>query len=202
MKLIVVSNPDVIANEDDIINSLFDEGLELFHLRKPTYDKKNLITLLNKINSKHHSKIVLHQHHTLTEQFEINRIHFTESERLKTASDDLKKIKEKYFTLSTSIHSLRDYQLLSDSFSYTFFGPVFESISKHGYKPQSDKIASLAEIKDRKIKIIAIGGITADKIEKTEQASFDGVALLGSIWSDTKNAIKSFNECCRSVSMY
>ena len=77
MKLIVVSNSDVIANEDDIINSLFDEGLELFHLRKPTYDKKNLITLLNKINSKYHSKIVLHQHHTLTEQFEINRIHIS-----------------------------------------------------------------------------------------------------------------------------
>lgn len=201
MKLIVVSNPDATANEDEIVNSLFDEGLKLFHLRKPDYNKKDLITLLNKINSKHHSKIALHQHHTLTEQFEINRIHFTESERLKTTSDDLRKLKEECFTLSTSIHSLRDYQLLSDSFSYTFFGPVFESISKQGYKPQSDKMVPLAEIKDRKIKIIAIGGITVDMIEKTEQASFDGVALHGAIWSDTKNAIKTFNECCRSVNM-
>ena len=201
MKSIVVSNPDAMANEDEIVNSLFDEGLELFHLRKPTYDKKDIIALLNKINSKHHSKIALHQHHALAEQFEINRIHFTESERLKTTREDLRKLKEKCFTLSTSIHSLHDYQLLSDSFSYTFFGPVFESISKHGYKPLSNKMVSLAEIKNRKIKIIAIGGITADKIDKIEQANFDGVALLGAIWSDTKNAIKTFNECCRSVNM-
>ena len=33
--LIVISNPTPIAHEAKYINALFDEGLELLHIRKP-----------------------------------------------------------------------------------------------------------------------------------------------------------------------
>lgn len=201
MKTVIVSNPNPVKNEADTANALFDEGLQLFHLRKPDYSEKELIEYLKKINSKHHSKIVLHEHHSLAETFGINRIHFSESERLKTTEVDFKKKKKMHFILSTSIHCLSNHELLPDSFSYTFFGPVFESISKKGYKPKSNKLVQLSKNKNRKIKIIAIGGITPDKIVKIEEANFDGVALLGAIWTDTKNAIKNFKECNQSVIM-
>lgn len=201
MKLILVSNPDAIANENEIVNQLFDEGLEIFHLRKPTYEKKDIIDFLSKIKSKYHSKITLHQHHTLTEQFEINRIHYTEKDRLKANTIELKKLKDKNFTISTSIHFLNDHESLSESFSYTFFGPLFESISKQGYKPKSNQIVQLSKNENRPIKIIAIGGITSNKIERAKQFNFDGVALLGTIWNKPENAIKNFRECLRIVNM-
>ena len=35
MKLIILTPPDFFVEEDKIINSLFEEGLDLLHLRKP-----------------------------------------------------------------------------------------------------------------------------------------------------------------------
>lgn len=198
MKIIIVSNPDAVENEATIINALFDEGLELFHLRKPGLLEKELIELIEKINAKHHSKIVLHQHHQLTERFKINRIHFPESARLILNEEELEKVKSKGFTLSTSIHDLSDLNLLSKTFDYTFYGPVFESISKPGYKPKTKELVLLD---NRKIKIIAIGGITPERINALEKLNFDGVAFLGAIWENSKNAINIFKECSQNVNM-
>lgn len=198
MKIIIVSNPSVVKDEANIINALFNEGLELFHLRKPDYSENELIELIEKINAKHHSKIVLHQHHQLTEQFKINRIHFPESVRLKLTEDELVNFKSKGFTLSTSMHELSEVNLLSEVFDYAFYGPVFESISKPGYKPKTKELV----LPDNKtVKIIAIGGITPDKISELEKFKFDGAALLGAIWKDTNNAINIFKECNQSATM-
>ncbi|HIS10066.1 MAG TPA: thiamine phosphate synthase, partial [Candidatus Avibacteroides excrementipullorum] len=35
MKFILFTRPDFFAGEEDIINTLFENGLELLHLRKP-----------------------------------------------------------------------------------------------------------------------------------------------------------------------
>ena len=198
MKIIIVSNPGAVENEATIINALFDEGLELFHLRKSDYLETELIELIEKINAKYYSKIVLHQHHQLAKRFKINRIHFPESTRLKSKEEKLVNLKSKGFTLSTSIHELSELNLLSEAFDYAFYGPVFESISKHGYKPKTKEIV-LPDHK--KIKIVAIGGITPDKISELETLNFDGAALLGSIWEDPKNAINIFKECSQNVNM-
>jgi thiamine-phosphate pyrophosphorylase len=202
MQLLVVSHPRMIANEAEVINALFDEGLELFHLRKPTASENELTELLQNINAGNYSKIAIHQHHLMAENFGIKRIHFSEANRLGTTEEKLKKWKAEKYVLSTSIHSINDHRSLSDNFSYTFLGPVFESISKPEYKPASAELIQLEEDKNRKIKIIAIGGITAEKIKMTEQANFDGAALLGTIWNDSINAIKNFKKCLQNVNMY
>ena len=202
MQLIVISHPDIITNEADTINALFDEGLEVFHLRKPTASENELRDLLRKINKKNYSGIAIHQDHSMAKTVGINRIHFSETNRLTTTEEELKKWKTENYILSTSIHSIDDHESLSDNFSYTFLGPVFESISKPGYKPRSEELIQLKKEENRRVKIIAIGGITGDKIEKVEQANFDGVALLGTIWNDTANAIKVFRKCQQNVNMY
>ncbi len=197
MKIIVVSNPNVVEGEADVINALFNEGLELFHLRKPDYSENELIELIEKINAAYHSKIALHQQHQLAERFKINRIHFPESERLKLKEEELVNLKSKGFTLSTSIHELTELNLLSEAFEYSFYGPVFESISKKGYQPKTE----IQVPKNKKIKLIAIGGITPNKIKEVKELNFDGAALLGSIWGDTKKAIDTFRECSKNVNM-
>lgn len=198
MKIIIVSNPDAVENEASIVNTLFEEGLELFHLRKPNYSETELIYLIEKINAKHHSKIVLHQQHQLAERFKINRIHFPESERLKLKEEELVNLKSKAFMLSTSIHELSEVNLLSDAFDYAFYGPVFDSISKPGYKP---KTKGFVLPDNKKVKLIAIGGITPIRISELEKLNFDGVALLGVIWADSKNTINIFRECNQNAIM-
>jgi thiamine-phosphate pyrophosphorylase len=201
MKLIVISYADTIANEAEIINALFDEGLELFHLRKPNFSEREQIDLLKKIKKEYHSRIAIHQHYSIAEKFGIKRIHFSENDRLTATEEELKELKKNIFIFSTSIHSIGDYEKLSDTFSYTFLGPVFESISKPGYKPQSEEIIKLKENKNRGIKIIAIGGISITTIEKVKQSNFDGAAMLGVIWNDTTNAIECFKKCRKNANM-
>ncbi len=200
MIIFLITYPNTIINEAKIINELFNEGLAVLHLRKPNYTIEETERLVNAIDEKYHSKIAMHQHHSIAEKYGINRMHFSESNRLTATEQELKKLKEKKNILSTSIHSINDLELLSDNFTYTFLGPVFESVSKPGYKALTEEI-KIIKNKSRATKVIAIGGITTEKIESIKQANFDGAALLGVIWKDTTNAIEVFKACQKSAIM-
>ena len=47
--LVVISNPTAIANEASIINTLFDEGLRILHLRKPGIAPDEMSALIEQI---------------------------------------------------------------------------------------------------------------------------------------------------------
>ena len=93
--------------------------------------------------------------------------------------------------LSTSIHQVDEYQALPVVFEYTFFGPVFDSISKPGYisKLSGDFIFPY---KVGHPKVVAIGGIDATNIHKVKQMHFSGAAVLGTIWLKLENSIIQF----------
>ena len=181
--LIVISSPTPITNEASLINQLFDEGLSVCHLRKPESSSQELVLLLPEIIPIHYSKIALHSHHYMAKSFGINRLHYTEASRKQLSDTDFS---EKENTLSTSVHSISDYENLSNYFEYTFLSPVFDSISKPGYHAQSFDLS-----KKNETKLIALGGIDETNCMKAFEMGFDGVALLGSIWS-SENKVKTF----------
>lgn len=191
MSLCIISNPTTVSNESLIINNLFSNGLEIFHLRKPNDSIDEVAKLLAGIDAKFHHKVSLHQHHNLSEQFEITRFHFTEDKRKKTGLAELEKYCSDGKILSTSIHSMDDYKKLSFCFDYCFFGPVFNSISKKESKSIIKNDFTIGE--QTKTKIIALGGINKDSISAVKKMGFNGVALLGSIWQSEK-PVEAFNQ--------
>lgn len=184
--LIVISNPTFIKNEASLVNQLFDEGLEVFHLRKPESSKNELLFLLQEINSKHYSKIALHGHHDVAQKFGITRLHYTEGIRKQLNFEQLSGSENIY---STSVHALDEYKNLSAHFSYTFISPLFDSISKPGYQAQSFDLSSIN--KKKETKLIALGGINVVNYSKAYEMGFDGIALLGAIWN-SEDVIKTF----------
>ena len=192
MKLIVVSNPKEIPEEHVLINGLFASGVETFHLRKPSYSKKQLINLVLQIDPQYRDKLVLHDHHSLAGDIGTIKIHFSEEKRLFTTGQELKQWRAKKFTMSTSIHRMKDYQSLFHYYDYAFFGPVFKSISKPGYGPATDLLPLLPPPEHRPIKLIAIGGITPENLSIVKQAGFDGAAMLGAIWRDPSKAAEIY----------
>jgi thiamine-phosphate pyrophosphorylase len=192
MKVIVISNPTVIQNEANLINDLFNEGLSCFHLRKPNASEAEIEILLNQIEAQFHSKIALHQHHQLASKFEIKRLHYPEHQRKQTTIVQLKNQKENGFILSTSIHQIEAINQIP-LFDYTFYGPVFNSISKKDYQ---SVIASNFKSEKRitNPKIIALGGVTDQNIHQIETMNFAGFAVLGFIWSEPKNAVHQFKK--------
>lgn len=191
MSLYIITDPAAVAKESLVINSLFTNGLEILHLRKPGSSIDEVAELLTNIDAKFHHRISLHQHHKLSEQFEITRFHLTEESRKKTGVSELEKYRSDGKVLSTSIHSLDEYKKLSPCFDYCFFGPVFNSISKKEYGSIVNNDLVLEE--QTRTKIIALGGINNDSIPAVKKMGFSGIALLGSIWQ-SEDPVEKFNQ--------
>ncbi|MCD6018870.1 MAG: thiamine monophosphate synthase [Bacteroidetes bacterium] len=191
--VIVISSPTPVTKEASLINQLFDEGLPVFHLRKPDSSSQELVLLLQEIDSIHHSKIALHSHHYLAKSFGINRLHYTEASRKQLTHVDFS---ENENTLSTSVHSVEDFTNLSEHFSYAFLSPVFNSISKPDYEAKPFDLSELS--KNKTTKLIALGGIDETNCGKAYEMGFDGIALLGAIWNseDKINAFKNILSQC------
>lgn len=189
--LVVISNPTAIDDEATIINALFDEGLELLHVRKPDAGVDELRALMETIHSIYHPKIALHQHHKIALDYGIKRLHFTEAKRKEMSKEALAQLKVNKNTLSTSIHQLEAYNTLPISFDYVFFGPVFNSISKPGYT-SSLKNDFVFPVKNNHPKVIAIGGVDATNIHQTMNMKFNGTAVLGAIWQKPSESIQQF----------
>jgi len=83
-----------------------------------------------------------------------------------------------------SCHSYDEVNSIDEKETYCFLSPVFDSISKAGYKTNFDK-QELKEFlkKDRAIKVIALGGLTEANYAEVLALGFDGGAFLGSVWS-------------------
>ena len=200
MKLLAISNPDFIPDEAVLINSLFREGLVCLHIRKPGSSKDDFAYLLSQIEPDFLDRIAVHQYHNLAKEFGIKRLHFTEKDRKMTDPEIFRTYKNSNLILSTSIHKLAEVDNLSQDFSYTFFGPVFDSISKTGYKSMlPDDFYIRSEIK--KIPIIGLGGISNKNLEKVCAMNFDGAAVLGTLWNEPENVIVKFRELWNEVNV-
>ena len=80
---------------------------------------------------------------------------------------------------------------MSSAFDYTFFGPVFNSISKQGYA-SSLKNDFVFPAKQNHPKVIAIGGIDITNIQQAIDMQFNGAAALGTIWQKPEESIHQF----------
>jgi thiamine-phosphate pyrophosphorylase len=198
--MIVITNPSAIANEISIIDSLFEEGLSLLHIRKPDFSEFEMAKYIHQIKLEFRSKVVLHSQHQLADDFGINRIHFSEKER-KYNPDFPARFSKPCRYKSTSTHSIEDFNSLESGFDYAFLSPVFTSISKEDYHPKVNLFEALKSRTNFNTKVIALGGIKADNIEEVFQKGFDDVALLGTIWNND-DPIKNLKLCQKIVLSY
>ena len=190
--LVVISQPHTVPEEAEIINGLFDAGMELFHLRRPGETKEKLEALLKKINDRYYPRIVLHQQHELGSKFNINRMHFTEVYRLRQSEESLRQLVEEGQILSTSVHLPGDLHALLPVYSYSFLGPLFGSISKPGYTGRIPPGYSLLP-GEHKVRPVALGGIDESNIGLVRAKNFTAAALLGAVWLRA-NPLDSFRK--------
>ena len=71
MKLILITRPTYFVEEDKIITTLFDEGLDYLHLRKPDTAPVYAERLLTLIPEKYRKRIVVHGHFYLKEEYNL-----------------------------------------------------------------------------------------------------------------------------------
>lgn len=196
--MIVIPNPTAIANEIQIIHSLFEEGLELLHVRKPEFSAIEIQEFVEAIGLEYAHKMVLHSQLQIAEKLGIKRIHFTEKHRKIITKQQLETYKAKGYYLSSSTHCIEEFNALAAEFDYAFLSPVFESISKPNYASKTNLLTAINNRTNFQTKMIALGGIQASNIETALKAGFDDVALLGTIWN-SENPIQNFKLCQQIV---
>ena len=77
MKLLLLSNPTFFVEEDKILATLFEDGLDMLHLRKPGSEPVYCERLLTLLPSRYHNRIVANDHFYLKEEFGLAGIHIS-----------------------------------------------------------------------------------------------------------------------------
>lgn len=191
--IIIITPEKIVPNETEVINELFQEGLDLLHIRKPFMNLEEMKNFIQKINSEFHHRLVLHSHYDLAESYNISRHHFREIDR---HNELYKSLTDK--TISTSVHDIETFNELSENWEYAFISPVFPSISKKGYGKDSEILNDIKKRDHSNVKLIALGGIHEDNIHIISDSNLDGVALLGAIWENNQ-PIEIFKKCRQVV---
>ncbi|SHF72667.1 thiamine-phosphate pyrophosphorylase [Flavobacterium fluvii] len=199
--MIVITNPIPIANEISTVHSLFENGLELLHIRKPEFSAAEMKAFLLEIKLEFRQQLVLHTHHQLAPAFGINRLHLSENIRKEICPETLYLYNEQGVRLSTSTHDIEAFNDLRLFFEYGFLSPVFPSISKMDYQSDTDLFEAIKSRTNFSTQLVALGGISSVNISKTIDAGFDNVALLGSIWN-SNNPIENFKLCQKNFHLY
>ena len=177
MKVIVITTPYFFTEEDRILTTLFESGLDYLHLRKPDTPPIYSERLLSLIPEQYHKKIVAHDHFYLTKEFNLMGIHLNHRNP---------EIPENYKGhISCSCHTFDEVKRRKGPCDYVFLSPVFNSISKTGYESHFSGTQLLQASKEKIIdrKTIALGGVTTDNIQYAKQLGFGGVAVLGDLWN-------------------
>ena len=176
MKLILLSTPEFFVEEDKIINALFDEGLDLLHLRKPDSEPIYSERLLTLLPDTCHSRIIVHEHFYLKDEFNLRGIHLS--------AEHPEPPKGYHGHVSRSVHSLDTLKAAREGMDYVFLSPIFDSISyperRAGYTAQQLYDATRAGLIDRKV--MAAGGISGKTLPLLADYGFGGAVISGDLW--------------------
>lgn len=187
MKLIVITSPHFLEGEASLITSILNKGIDTVHLRKPDSTIQECAQLLDNIPHYLHKHIVIHYHHCLCADYNLGGIHISPYH--------MNQALPRYGgTISRSCHSLDEIARFKHDYDYLFLSPIFNSISKQGYR-SAFSTAQLQEATHNGIidnKVIALGGVTAERIPLLKSIGFGGVALLGDVWQHV--GTKHFDE--------
>lgn len=186
--IILISPEKDIKNEMVILNQLFDAGLEFYHLRKPLKNIQEYSAYLNKIETKYHNRIVVHEFHELINKYNLKGIHFQERKRrdyIDNPGQYFKSLNMYGKTISSSFHELEELENCEFEFDYHLLSPVFSSISKKGYEGKGFNVKNSDKL------IIGMGGVDLSTISDIFKLGFKGIGVLGGIWN-RQNPLQSF----------
>ncbi|MBQ6871610.1 MAG: thiamine phosphate synthase [Bacteroidales bacterium] len=177
MRIIAITPPGTVDREVFIIKRLLAEGISIVHLRKPEAGIHECRRLLEGLDRQERARIIIHDYPQLYEEFSLKGIH---------VNKNITDLPVGYNGFRTrSCHSFEELRRYKDEYDYLFLSPIFDSISKVGYKSAftEEELQKAAEEGLIDEKVIALGGVTFDKIPLLEKLNFGGAAMLGGIYS-------------------
>lgn len=187
--IVVISPEQSVPKESELIHAFIKHGLDYYHVRKYDYSDQEIHDYLAAIDEVYRSRLVLHSHYHLADEYGIGRLHFGE---MKRTEEYCSRYSE--YHCSTSVHDIDDFNRLSGHWDYAFLSPVFPSISKKGYGVNTTVLAEIQRRENHTAKLIGLGGIQQTNTRQVLRAGFDGFALMGAVWN-ASDPLNEFLKC-------
>lgn len=193
MLWLVITFPTFFPGEAAFIHCLFACGVDIVHLRKPGATAEECVKLLDDLTGDDRRRIVIHDFFELAQPYGLRGIHL--NARRSTIPDGWQG------HVSRSCHSLEEVKRYKDACDYVFLSPIFDSVSKQGYASAFTDETLREASKDGIIdnKVVALGGVTPDKIDYLRQLNFGGAAMLGCVNSLALLPEKEQNEALEAI---
>ena len=201
MKLIILTKATFFVEEDKILTTLFEEGMDNLHLYKPDSEPVYSERLLTLLSEDYYRKITVHDHFYLREEFGLRGIH------LNTTDAELPYGYKGHF--SCTCHNIAELHDAKKKADYVFLKTIFDSQSN----PKDKQTISEEELREASKKglidkhVYAMGGINLDNIRQMRDLGFGGVVICGDLWNrfnihheqDYKELIAHFQKLQKAV---
>lgn len=161
------------ADEPRRIIRLLDGGWDYVHLRHPDATVRDMRNIIEALPQRLHGRIRLHGHFALTNEFNLGGLHL--NSRCPQAPANYSG------PLGITCHSVGEVleAAATGRYAYATLSPIFPSLSKPGYAadfaPEEIARATAA------MPVIALGGVTPERMEAVADLGFAGYAVLGSL---------------------
>lgn len=186
--IIVITQPYFFQGEAERIVQLLSGGAaDIVHIRKPLLDNLDRLAVLDSLEklerliqalpSGLYPRLVLHDCFELAVKYGLHGVHLN--------SRNPKPPEGWSGAVSISCHSLSE---LADcrkhTYAYMSLSPIFDSISKQGYRSAftKEQIAVARRLGLIDERVMALGGVTFDKVNEVLEMGFGGAMILGDAW--------------------
>ncbi len=174
------------------VEAALSGGVKALQLREKDLPDSELIKLgfqLRKLTSNYRAKLIINSRADIAKKIGADGVHLAESS---FSVNETKSIFPSLI-LGVSTHSLEGANFAeAQGADYITFSPVYETPSKASYGPPQGLDALRQITQAISLPVLALGGITLDRVpDCLEQGAF-GIALISDIWSSSNIKQHSF----------
>ena len=177
MKLVVMTKSTFFVEEDKIIISLFEEGLENLHLYKPNSSPLYAERLLSLLPEEYDKRITVHEHFYLKSEYNLAGIHIDNENNSVPEG-----YKGNYSRSCTNLELLKE---MKRKAKYVFLKNIFDCIEfkeeRSNFNMQQLEEAANRGLIDKHV--YALGGMSIDNIHLAKELGFGGVVICGDLWN-------------------
>ena len=177
MKLVIMTKSTFFVEEDKIITTLFDEGLDNLHLNKPNSEPIYSERILTLLPEDCYKRITVHNHFYLTQEYRLKGIHIDD------AGTEIPSYYKGRF--SRTCNSLEELKGNKKNAEYVFLNNTFDAQGKDAPYPKYSfeqlKAAAKSGLIDKRV--YALGGVTLDNIKMAKDLGFGGVVICEDLWN-------------------
>jgi thiamine-phosphate pyrophosphorylase len=167
-----------------VLEEAFSGGITAVHLRERDLSTRDLTTLARDIqirSRRHRAQLIVNDRIDLALALDLDGVHLR-ADSLPTAV--ARQLLGPHRLIGVSTHSLADVQHANEAGAdYVVFGPIFATPSKQAFGPPLGLDALAAACAASHVPVLAIGGVTRERIEPVRRSGAAGVAVIGALLS-------------------